>query len=368
MGNNKMKTTNRGIPRQVNCHWHRRVQIFTHGVMRLRFIATHCCYGLILSVSSTFLSAPWVWAYDPNHAGTQMVADEKPRQLKGVGVTKRLGEFIDLQLRFRSDSGQMVSLENIFQGTFSDVSTGTPPGTLSPEVSKSILTDTPSSKVSKSLSPKTFPGRPPMPVLMTMVYYNCPSLCSYHLNGLNSVFKKMNWIPGKDFRFVAISMDHREDSKLASMKKANYIKNLGPRGQGVERGWHFLTGSEQNIKTLANQLGFGFRWDPKRQEYAHPAVAYIITPQGKIAQYLHGIQFDAKTLRLALVESSKGQVGTWVDQVLLFCYRFDPSKNEYTLAAYNIMRLGGLLTVIILGIILVPLWLRGFNSRPMKGV
>ena len=265
--------------------------------------------ALIITIHTIFYSS-LVVAYDP-HAN-QMTSDERPKQLEGVGVTERLGERIDLNLNFRNDMGEVIPLAEVFDGQ--------------------------------------------TPALMTMVYYNCPSLCNYHLNGLKDVFKQMEWNAGQDFKVVAVSMDHREGFEVASMKKDNYIEAFGRLG--VESGWHFLTGTEENIKALSNQLGFGFRWDARQQEYAHPTVAFVMTPKGRISKYLHGINFDAKTLRLALVESSQGKVGTWIDQVLLFCYRFDPSKNKYTLAAYNMMRLGGLLTVVILAIILVPLWFR----------
>ena len=269
--------------------------------------------SLLLFSSFLFLSSPPAFAYNPHVS--QMTSGERPKQLEGVGVTEHMGESIDLNLRFRSDTGESFSLAQLFDGQ--------------------------------------------TPVLMTMVYYNCPSLCNYHLNGLNDVFKGMDWSAGQDFKFVAVSMDHREGFEVASIKKDNYIEAFGRAG--VEKGWHFLTGTEKNIKALADQLGFGFRWDARQQEYAHPAVAFVMTPKGQISKYLHGINFDGKTLRLALVESSQGKVGTLIDQVLLFCYRFDPSKNKYTLAAYNIMRIGGLLTVIVLAIILVPLWFRGKN-------
>ena len=266
----------------------------------------------IAIVIMTVFCSLLVSAYD-FQSSEKMRADEKPRQLEGVGVEENLGEFIDLDLSFRSDSGKITPLAEVLEGQ--------------------------------------------VPILMTMVYYNCPSLCSYHLNGLNDVFRDMKWNAGQDFKFVAVSMDHREGSELAAKKKNNYLKDFGR--SGGEAGWHFLTGTEENVRALADQLGFGFRWDEKRQEYAHPAVAYILTPEGQISKYLHGINFNAQTLRLALVEASQGKVGTLIDQIFLFCYRFDPSKNKYTLAAYNIMRLGGLLTLLVLAIILVPLWLRG---------
>ena len=267
-----------------------------------------------------FCVTPLLWAYDAN-SNKEETSDVKPQQLEGVEIQEKLGEFVDLSLKFHNDTGEQVSLGELFSR-----------------------------------------GEDSRPILMTMVYYNCPSLCNYHLNGLNDVFKNMSWSVGKDFKFIAVSMDHREAPPLAAMKKENYIKSLGRTDVGEN--WHFLTGTEENVKALANQLGFGFRWDPQREEYAHPAVAYILTPQGQISKYLHGIQFGAQTLRLALVESSQGKVGTWVDQVFLFCYRFDPSKSQYTLAAYNIMRIGGLLTIFVLAIILVPLWFKGNSLRP----
>ena len=146
-------------------------------------------------------------AYNPN--ANQMTSDERPKQLEGVGVTERLGERIDLNLNFRSDMGEVIPLAEVFDGQ--------------------------------------------TPVLMTMVYYNCPSLCNYHLNGLKDVFKQMEWNAGRDFKVVAVSMDHREGFEVASMKKDNYIEAFGRLG--VESGWHFLTGTEENIKALSNQLG-----------------------------------------------------------------------------------------------------------------
>jgi protein SCO1 len=238
-------------------------------------------------------------------------------QLDGLEVQEKLSQKIDLQRTFIDENGQTVPLQNFFDGH--------------------------------------------RPVLMTMVYYSCPSLCNYHLNGLVETLKKLPGFLGREFQMVAVSMNHREDSDLAAAKKENYLKALGQ--PNVEGSWHFLTGTEANVGALANELGFRFRWDEVGQQYAHSAVAYVVTPQGVISRYLYGIEFSPQTLRLSLIEAAQGKVGNLVDQIMLFCFQFNPAKNKYTLYAYNIMRVGAVLTAILLAIFLVPVWLRERGRR-----
>ncbi|MCB0342193.1 MAG: SCO family protein [Pseudobdellovibrionaceae bacterium] len=251
------------------------------------------------------------YAYDTKNAGP-IQASDVPRELENVGVTEKLGAQLNLSLPFVDDRGESVTLSQYFTGD--------------------------------------------KPVLLTMVYYGCPSLCNFHLNGLIEVFKKMKMKPGQDFRFVAVSMDHNEDDFLASEKKTNYLKEMGLTED--EPGWHFLTGSEANVKVLADQLGFGFRWDAAQQQYAHSSVAYVMTPAGVISRYLYGIQFSPETLRLSLVEASEGSIASVVDRLILFCFQFNPAKNKYTIYAYNVVRAGGVMIILVLAIFLVPFWFR----------
>jgi protein SCO1 len=266
---------------------------------------------LLLSLSVSF-STGRAFAYEapkPEGAGT---SDQVPKEMEGVGVNEKLNHKLNLQNEFTDDKGQTVTLAKYY------------------DVKK--------------------------PVFMTMIYYNCPSLCNYHLNGLLDVFKKMNLRAGKDFTLVAVSMDHKETPDLAAKKKANYIKELGQ--PGAADGWHFLVGSETNVKNLAADLGFEFKWNEAGKQFAHAAVAYVTTPAGIISRYLYGIEFSPQTLHLSLVEASQGKIGNIIDQVKLFCFQFDPSKNKYTLYAYNIMQMGGAITALLLAVFLVPYWVR----------
>jgi protein SCO1/2 len=170
-------------------------------------------------------------------------------------------------------------------------------------------------------------------------------------------------IAGQDYEVVAISMDHSETYDLAAKKKASYMEVL--KQPGAEKGWHFLVGNEANVKQIADELGFRYKWNDKIKQFAHAAVTYVVSPEGMISRYLYGIEFSPATLRLSLVEASAGKIGNLIEQFTLFCFQFNPSKNKYVLYAYNVMRLGALLTVLLLAIFLVPYWLRERNS-PLK--
>ena len=138
-------------------------------------------------------------------------------------------------------------------------------------------------------------------------------------------------------------MNHREDSDLASLKKDSYLEEYGKKD--VEAGWYFLTATEENIKKITDQVGFAFKWDESQQEYSHASAAITISPDGTISRYLHGVGFAGKTLQMAILEAGKGKVGSIIDQIVLYCFQFNPSLNKYTLYAYNLMKIGGALTV-----------------------
>lgn len=265
------------------------------------FFAVFACLILMLSQHT--------YAYEPSF---NKASDVKPHELEGVGIEPKIGNFVDLSTEFIDESGQTVSLGRYFQGS--------------------------------------------KPVIFSVVYFNCPSLCNYHLNGLTETMKKLKWTVGDKFELVALTMNHREGYELAAQKKQSYIDEYG-RPES-EDGWHFLTGTEENIKKITDQVGFGFSWMEEKQEYAHASAAIIMTPGGKISRYLNGIEFDKKDLRLALLEASNGKIGNVVDQIVMFCFQFDPTKNKYSLYAFNLMRLGAGLMVLVLAIILIPMWMK----------
>lgn len=251
-------------------------------------------------------------AHGYNPKEVNVTGHELPKELVNVGVDEHLGAGINLALSFKNEEGADVQLGHYFHKS--------------------------------------------RPVLMAMVYYNCPSLCNYHLNGLTENLKQMKWTAGEQYDIVAVSMDHTETPALAQAKKHNYLKEYG-RPQSA-KGWHFLTGSKENVKALADQLGFKFNWLEDKKQFSHAAVTYVLTPEGKISRYLHGIQPEISTLKMSLLEASNGRIGSAVEQILMFCFKFDPTKNKYTLYAWNLMQLGAVFTVLVLAVFLLPVWWR----------
>lgn len=239
--------------------------------------------------------------------------DEVPKELREVGVVEQLNDTVPLDTRFVDSEGNEVVLGDYFNKD--------------------------------------------RPVILTFNYYRCPMLCTLQLNGLIDALRRMEWQPGEQFEIVTISIDPRERKNLARIKKQNYMKDYGrPSAAG---GWHFLISpDEEQVKAVAETVGFHYQYDEETDQYAHPACAVVCTPKGRISRYLNGVMFDPRTLRLALVEAGEGNIGSAWDQALLFCYQYDPTKGAYTPAAWNLMRLGGGLTVVILGIALVTFWRR----------
>lgn len=245
-------------------------------------------------------------------AQTGMVSSEKPQELDNVGILEKNGDQIDLDLEFTDDTGKTVKLGEYF---------------------------------SKN-----------KPVILSMVYFNCPSLCNLHLNGVTEALRQLNdeWTIGDKFEFLSITIDPKEDYKLAAAKKESYIQSYGR--EEAAKGWHFLTGSDDQIKKLATQVGFNYKWMPDVQEYAHASAAIIITPEGKISRYLHGVGFDPNTIRLSLVEASKGLIGDIIDKFVLYCFKYDPNKKTYAFYAYNFMKIGAALAAFTLFAFLLPGW------------
>jgi protein SCO1/2 len=181
------------------------------------------------------------------------------------------------------------------------------------------------------------------PVVLLFVYYECPMLCTLELNGLVRNLRALSMTAGKEFDIVCVSIDPTETPALARAKKAGYVKRYGRAG--AEAGWHFLTGTEPSIRALADTVGFRYAYDPRSKQYAHPAGLVVVTPQGRLARYIYGVDFPANNLRWSLVEASAGKVGTPIDKVLLMCFHYDPSTGRYNFAVMSAVRVLGLATL-----------------------
>lgn len=185
------------------------------------------------------------------------------------------------------------------------------------------------------------------PVVLVFAYYECPMLCTVVLNELTRVLKVLQFSPGKEFEVITVSISPTETPELAASKKANYVQHLGRKS--AEKSWHFLTGQEDQIKKLADAVGFQYVYDPKTKQYAHSAGLMILTPKGRLARYFYGIDYSAKDLRFALIEASQNKIGTPVDQVFLYCYQYDPSTGKYGLIILRVVQLAGIVTALSLG-------------------
>lgn len=265
-------------------------------------------FALIFAAAAAGL-APMSWA-----AGRPA-----PKSTEAVEVQEHRGDRLPLDLIFRDDREQAVRLGDYFDGT--------------------------------------------VPVVLSLNYSSCPMLCSMQLEGMTDALKKIDLVAGRDFRVVVVSIDPRENATQAALAKERYVKQYGK--PGGEKGWHFLTGTEPNIKALAKAVGFGYAYDEQLGQYAHAAVFELITPEGDISRYFYGVTFDPETLRLSLIEASEGQIGSAMDQIILTCLSYDSTTGKYTPLARNIMALAGGATVLVLALLLGPWWLAaGLRSAP----
>jgi protein SCO1/2 len=227
---------------------------------------------------------------------------EGQRILAGVGLEQRLGEALPLDVQFKDESGTVVPLRTYF-------------------------------------------GQ--RPVVLALVYYECPMLCNQVLNGLSKSLRALEFTAGHEFEVVVVSFDPRETPALAAEKKANYLARYGR--PGAEQGWHFLTGPQQSIDALTAAVGFRYRYDPKSAQYAHASGIMLSTPDGRLARYYYGIDYPTRDLRLGIVEASQERIGSPVDQILLLCFHYDPSTGKYSLAVMRLVQAAGAATVLSLG-------------------
>jgi protein SCO1/2 len=185
------------------------------------------------------------------------------------------------------------------------------------------------------------------PVILSLGYYECPMLCSLVRNGLFESLQALDFTVGEEFELVVVSIDPAETPEIAEMKRQASLLEYGRSKAGA--GWHFLVGQEASIQALAEAIGFRYSYDPNLDQYVHPTGIVILTPEGKVARYLYGIDYPARDLRLGLVEAAANKIGTPIDQLLLLCYHYDPVSGEYSLLIMNLIRLVGFLTVVALG-------------------
>ena len=198
------------------------------------------------------------------------------------------------------------------------------------------------------------------PVILSLNYSNCPMLCSLQLKALVRGLKELEWSADEQYDFVSVSIDPKETYQRANLTKQKYFKEYDRAG--TAGGWHFLCGRQESIDKLADAMGIQYQYVAERQEYAHPAVLLVCTPDGRVSRYLYGINFPKQTLKLALVEASEGKIGSTVDRFLLFCFHYDADSGRYAPTARNIMKIGGFATVFILTVVLIPYW-RGRKGR-----
>jgi protein SCO1/2 len=241
-----------------------------------------------------------------------------PDELEGVGIEEHLDARLPLDAVFTDELGREVALRQYFDGE--------------------------------------------RPVVLNLGYYSCPMLCGLVLNGLVDAMQKLSWTCGKEFRVITLSIDPTETRILANLKKANAVSELG-RPEAAT-GWCFLTGREEQIHAVTDAAGFQFRWNEKRQQYAHAAALIVCTPDGRVSRYLYGIQFDPQTLRLSLVEAADGKAGSSFDRLLLFCFHYDAEEGRYGPEARNLMKAGGLVTILLLGGLLTGFWRRERRRSP----
>jgi len=249
--------------------------------------------------------------YDPTQAGA---SNGLPPALEKAGIEQKLNEQVPPDAVFMDENGQEVRLGDYF-------------------------------------------GK--RPVILALVYYECPMLCNEVLNGLTGSLKSLSFDAGREFDVVALSFDAREHEKpeLVKNKKESYMKRYSR--PGTEAGWHFLTGTQAEIDKVTRAVGFSYHWDEKSEQFAHAGAIMILTPEGKLSRYLYGIDYAPKDIKFAVMESAENRVGNPAEQLMLYCYHYDPSTGKYGLSILKIIRLAGIVTLLGLAAMFYVFWRRG---------
>jgi protein SCO1/2 len=310
---------------KLNEQYHRSIQV--RGIKRRAVIFAAARVSASLAIfwflPFAFCLAPQVPAQNWETSGPpkqERAASGKPKLLENVNIEQKLDQQVPLDLVFRDEAGNTVKLGDYF-GT--------------------------------------------KPVVLSLVYYSCPQLCNQVLNGLTSSLGTLrDFSIGKEFNVVTVSFDAREKPELAAKKKATYIDWY--KREGVAEGWHFLTGDQEQIDKLTEAVGFHYNWDPASQQFVHASGVMLLTPQGKLSRYFYGIEYSAKDLRLGLVEASNNKIGSPVDQILLYCFHYDPAQGKYGFVVMNLIRLGGAITLV--GVVALLFIMRRRNAQRQREV
>ena len=255
----------------------------------------------LLVLATSFAHAQWEGGQQMPNGGTP-APNKLPAILSNVGIDQKLNAQVPLDLPFQDESGQTVTLQKYF-------------------------TD--------------------KPVILNLVYFNCTMMCPQVLQGLTTSLRQLKFDIGKDYQVVTVSFDPKDTPQAAAKEKQEHLEQLAK--PGAEDGWHFLTGNEDSIRRLTQSVGFRYAWDPKTKQYAHASAIMILTPQGKTSKYFYGIQYSPTAMRFGLIEASHNQIGTPVDQILLFCCRYNATSGKYDLIVSRVLAIAGAITILILG-------------------
>ena len=238
-------------------------------------------------------------------------SDTNPPELRNVGIDQHLNQQVPLDLPFRNEAGETVTLRSLMRGK---------------------------------------------PVILSLAYYQCPMLCTLVLNGLVSAMRALPFDAGNEFDVITVSFNPKDTPELATKKKAAYIEDY--RRENAAQGWHFLTGDEASIKQLTDAVGFRYKYLPDKDQFAHAAGIFVLTPEGVLSRYFYGVEFAPRDLKFGLMDAANGKIGSPVDQLMLFCFQYDPSTGRYTSEVMTAIRIGGVLTLLALGAFMFRTWRR----------
>ena len=286
-------------------------------IMLVRFLFILVCFG---AATPAFAQAGPPGPSSPLYGARPSTGNPStglPTALRDVRIEQKLGQQLPLDLVFRDENGQQVKLGQYF-------------------------------------------GQ--KPVVLALVYYDCPMLCTQILNGMVTSFRVLPFQIGKEFDVVTISFDPRETPELAASKKKVYVDYLPDKMHaGANSGWHFLTGDPANIERITDAVGFRYHYDEPTKQFAHASAIMVATKEGKLSRYFYGVEYPPRDLRLGLIESSQSKIGSLTDELLLYCYHYDPATGKYGAAVMRIMRIAGVIT--LLGIVALLLLLKPRNSQ-----